>query len=244
MVKPPFNRPGGKSAIKQVILRLIPEHKLYVEPFFGGGAIFWNKDTPENGSVVNDKDRIVMETLRLIKKAPTEPSLYPDIKSVEEANKFVNATQTTPAKKLYKNLLILKGTFGGKGFGKIYQVPDIKGGLLRHICEYKEMLKDTKIFSQDYKALLTKYDGANTFFFLDPPYLDTKGTTVYKNEEIDYEDMKKKLMKLKGKFMLTIDDRPEFRELFKGFKQRKVSQTYQFQGDNRKTGKQLIITNY
>ena len=35
--------PGGKILLKDRIIRLFPPHRCYVEPFFGGGQVFFGK---------------------------------------------------------------------------------------------------------------------------------------------------------------------------------------------------------
>jgi DNA adenine methylase len=50
--KPPLTYYGGKQQLSQKIIGLIPEHLLYTEVFFGGGAIFFAKEPRQ--SVIND----------------------------------------------------------------------------------------------------------------------------------------------------------------------------------------------
>lgn len=38
-----FGRVGAKTTLVKYIIPLIPEHKIYVEPFVGGGAIYFHK---------------------------------------------------------------------------------------------------------------------------------------------------------------------------------------------------------
>ena len=52
-LKTPISYYGGKQMMLPHILPLIPEHRTYVEPFFGGGAVFWMKP-PSEYEVVND----------------------------------------------------------------------------------------------------------------------------------------------------------------------------------------------
>lgn len=40
----PISYYGGKQSMLPHILPLIPKHEIYVEPFFGGGAVFWAKE--------------------------------------------------------------------------------------------------------------------------------------------------------------------------------------------------------
>ncbi len=41
---------GGKQQMLRHILPLIPRHQIYVEPFFGGGAVYWAKKPGQAGS--------------------------------------------------------------------------------------------------------------------------------------------------------------------------------------------------
>ena len=43
-----FKRVGGKSKIKDEIIKLFPPHKLYVELFIGGGSIFFHKNLDDS----------------------------------------------------------------------------------------------------------------------------------------------------------------------------------------------------
>ena len=59
-MKTPITYWGGKQQLADKILPLIPPHKQYNEPFFGGGAIFFAKEPAEiefindiNGEMVN-----------------------------------------------------------------------------------------------------------------------------------------------------------------------------------------------
>lgn len=54
-MRTPITYYGGKQRMCRLILPLIPEHKMYVEPFFGGGAIFFAKE-PSEVEVINDMD--------------------------------------------------------------------------------------------------------------------------------------------------------------------------------------------
>ena len=51
-LRPLLKWPGGKSSEFECIKHLIPKHKRYVEPFFGGGAVFF-KLTPKS-AIIND----------------------------------------------------------------------------------------------------------------------------------------------------------------------------------------------
>lgn len=88
-----------------------------------------------------------------------------------------------------------------------------------------------------------------SFFFVDPPYYNTSNdfsASVKKIAmEFDHQALHKYLSKLKGKFLLTINDDPYIRELYREFNiiDNKVAYSV-----SQLTGKtdvnELIITNY
>ena len=65
-LKTPITYYGGKQTLCPYILKLIPEHTLYAEPFCGGGAIFRAKQ-PSDMEVINDHNRVVMAFYRVLK---------------------------------------------------------------------------------------------------------------------------------------------------------------------------------
>lgn len=58
-MKPPLTYYGGKQKLAKTIIKLIPAHTAYIEPFFGGGAVFFAKE-PAKIEIINDiNDTIV-----------------------------------------------------------------------------------------------------------------------------------------------------------------------------------------
>jgi len=104
-------------------------------------------------------------------------------------------------------------------------------------------MKNTTILKQDYKKVIHKYDSPNTFFFLDPPYENSD--SLYKDDTIDYEEMADVLNKIKGKFLLTINDSPNIRKIFKDFVIKPILvKGYGYEGIGKKDRKELFIMNY
>ena len=52
-LKPPFCRQGNKYRLRNIIIPMFPQHTIYVEPFAGSSAIFFNKPKLEK-NVLND----------------------------------------------------------------------------------------------------------------------------------------------------------------------------------------------
>ena len=109
-------------------------------------------------------------------------------------------------------------------------------------------MRNTTITNTDWSATF-KHDGANTFFYLDPPY--EKSDNLYHHDSIDYEKFVQRLHGLKGKFLLSMNDSKEVRQLFKGFKMTKVNVLGGGQQDpsdiariGRGSRAELFISNY
>lgn len=65
-LKTPVTYYGGKQQMIGTILPLIPPHQTYVEPFFGGGAIFFSKP-PSQCEIINDLRGDVVNFYRICK---------------------------------------------------------------------------------------------------------------------------------------------------------------------------------
>ncbi len=64
-MKPLLKWPGGKSGEIKIIKKYIPSYDRYVEPFFGGGAMFFHLQPKE--ALINDISKSLMDFYKLIK---------------------------------------------------------------------------------------------------------------------------------------------------------------------------------
>src|SRR5690348_5659933 len=64
-MKTPITYYGGKHRLCSTIIPIIPAHTSYIEPFLGGGAIFWNKK-PSNLEILNDTNRELINFYQVI----------------------------------------------------------------------------------------------------------------------------------------------------------------------------------
>ena len=61
----PITYYGCKQSILSIILPMMPEHNLYCEPFFSGGAVFSAKE-PSKIEVINDTNREEVNFYRVV----------------------------------------------------------------------------------------------------------------------------------------------------------------------------------
>lgn len=239
----PFGRIGSKRYLYKEILPYIPEHDTYIEPFFGGGAIFFLKDKVKK-NIINDFDINLMNDYRNILEiepgASTEDLHY--FKTSPEIKDWVQNTRSTPLNDFIKAVYVRNCTFGSSGRGNYYKFYDpLKR--VKKIPNYQKKLKDTIIHTRDYSWILEKYDSPTSWIFLDPPYENSK--RLYKHYTIDFEELKNNLKKLKGKFLLTLNDSPLIRDIFKEFRiiEIEVRKTGNV-GVGAKKRNELFIMNY
>jgi DNA adenine methylase len=100
--------------------------------------------------------------------------------------------------------------------------------------------------NRPYEAIINRFDKPDTFFYCDPPYYgyeDYYGKGVFSRD--DFQKLHDILASIKGKFILSINDAPEIRKLYKGFKIETVCTSYSMAGaDKKKKVNELLIMNY
>ena len=70
-MNPILKYPGAKWRIAEWIIRFMPPHSGYVEPFFGSGAVFLNK-APSKLEVINDNKSEITTYFRVLRDKPRE----------------------------------------------------------------------------------------------------------------------------------------------------------------------------
>jgi DNA adenine methylase len=239
-MRPPFCRVGSKKPIADKIIKMIPPHEIYVEPFVGSGAIYWKKE-PSKKEVINDLDKQLMNNYKLL-KTTKDRNFKTDLDTIDELNNFVNEVHRTDGNRLLKASIISCGTFGSTGKGKIYREHN-PYNKFKNIDKQQERMHNTTILNQDYKTVIKKYDSPQTFFFLDPPYESSE--KLYKKGSFNFEELNNVLKGVKGKFILTLNDSSNIRNIFKSFKITGITVPARGnKGIGSKDRKELIIKNY
>ena len=70
-MRPPFPYYGGKQGMSQLLVGLMPPHDVYIEPFFGSGAVFFAKPLVRH-QIINDVDDAVVNFLRVLRDQSDE----------------------------------------------------------------------------------------------------------------------------------------------------------------------------
>ncbi|SDG71244.1 DNA adenine methylase [Dyadobacter soli] len=215
-LKTPITYYGGKQNMVRHILPLIPEHHTYIEPFFGGGAIFFAKH-PSPAEVVNDiNNRLVTfykvlkydfeEIQRLVDETFHSRAQHKESEQVYESQKDEISDPVHCAWSVWvQTNMSFSSTIGG-GFGydrrgkSAYRTYNKKN---RFTEAYTERLKKVTIESYDVLKVIRAYDAPDAFFYLDPPYVsaDQGHYAGYSTE--DFRALLDACAGMQGKFLLS-----------------------------------------
>lgn len=90
-MKTPITYYGGKQRLTKAILAMIPPHKIYIEPFFGGGAVFFAKE-PSYLEVINDINDNIITFYRVCQ----DDQAFHDLQAGSRAHCFPKPCSYTP----------------------------------------------------------------------------------------------------------------------------------------------------
>lgn len=218
--------PGSKWKISDEIVRLIPDHHTYVEPFFGSGAVLFKKQ-PSDIEIVNDLDSDVTNLFlciqddaerlaRLVLTTPYSREMYDAAYDFEP---FI--TEVVGEEPFRKALIFLIRCWQGHGFRtngyKVGWKNDVQGRermyalwnwyrLPEWIIEIAERLRRVQIENRPALEVIDRFDYENAFLYLDPPYLlKTRAAKQYKYEMDDstHEVLLQRILQCKSKIMIS-----------------------------------------
>lgn len=260
-VQPLFRWAGGKFyALKLLRPFWMIEHDEYREPFLGGGSVFWAKPKVKY-NWINDIDEGLINTLLFISDFEKRDKLLKLFESELESSKenyqvVKTLSPVNELERVYKYYYLNRTSFSGKmtnpswGYKPKRSLPPHRWK--ERIIPCSEKLQGVKITNSDFEVVINSSPlGSRVLIFLDPPYfIPDKHTHYVKSfDKIDHFRLAESLKSTKFNFFLTYDDCPEIRELYKWANINEVSFVYRLDnskdnGNRRKFGNELIITNY
>lgn len=255
-----LNWVGGKSKLADQIIRLLPQHKRYVEPFFGGGWVFFSKAPAEENYINDINERLVNlyrvvrdnseQLKRLLKHTPkseTEWNYFYDLywNKPEEFAKFSLTEQA------FMYFYVVRCSFNGmqKSFSSS-TLPDV----FTLIDEISKKLRNTVIYSRDYREILKDQTTKESVVYLDPPYAVATKKKYYEFNftEEQHTELRDILLGANYKWVLSYDIHPLITELYSNQKGVHIHQSEEFFNSSvnqRAVGKavfqsEYIITNF
>jgi DNA adenine methylase len=226
-INSPFRYAGGKFYARKLILEHIKPHNFYIEPFAGGGSIFFAKSKAQN-NWLNDVDLELINCYRIIKDRPQEliESLLSE-KALKERHafykhEFIPQNDLERAQRwFYLNRTSYSGIMNMKncywGYGDKYSMrPE---NWANNINRTANKLKNVKLSSFDFEELLDNLpSNQNIFMFIDPPYYNADQDKFYTHSfnKDDHYRLSRALLRNADKFnfLLTYDNSQEILDMY------------------------------
>ncbi|MGM0215040.1 DNA adenine methylase [Enterococcus sp. AZ109] len=192
-----FNYPGAKWTLQKKIVPLIPEHTTYVEPFFGSGAVFFNKPVSKI-ETINDLNGRVINFFEICREKPEELarliSLTPLSRHEQQAAYEVSTDPLEDARRFavigWQSIGGVQkhptgwrsniATYGSKNTREWSELPE-------RIYQVADRLKFAQIENQDAMQLLSRYNKDGVVAYVDPPYLTSLRSGKYYQTELEDE---------------------------------------------------------
>ncbi|SLN75051.1 Modification methylase DpnIIA [Pseudooceanicola marinus] len=246
---------GGKKALHRKIIERIEAipHATYAEPFVGMGGVFLRRSWRPKCEVANDLNGEITNLFRLLQRH------YPQLMDVmrfqiTSRREFERLRAQDPAgltdlERAARFLYLQRLAFGGK-LGGVFGVASDRGSRfslarLEPLLEAAHERLDGVVFENlDWKEVLTRYDSPQTLFYLDPPYWGGEadyGKGLFDRDQ--FAEMARLLSEIRGAFILSINDRPEIREIFAAFVLEPVQLKYTVSKGEASEARELIISN-
>ncbi len=260
-MKTPITYYGGKQKLASTILKLIPKHNLYCEPFIGGAAIFFAKE-PSNVEVINDVNKEMVNFYRVVQQDYT--SLEKEIKislHSRDLHRKARVINNNPdmfseLKRAWAVWMLSAQSFASMQDGSWGY--DIKKNSTSKKINYKRInftedyairLQNVQIECADALRIIKSRDSKDAFFYCDPPYYNSDmghydGYTIE-----DYESLLNCLSKIKGKFLLSSYPSQILKQFVKakGWDQIQIQQhvtVNNIPGTTQKSKTEVLTSNY
>lgn len=223
---------GGKWRLAPWIVGYFPRHRVYVEPFGGGGSVLFQKERSYS-EVYNDLDGQVVNLFRLLRDPATAAQLEAAVRNTPYARAEFELSYQSSDDPIESARRLLIRSHGG--FGAACCNPANKTGfrnnatrrgttpagdwssLPRQISAFTERLRDVTIENRPALDVIGSQDTPETLFYVDPPYLpQTRGGSearakhpyVHEMNSEQHEDLLARLSSVQGMAIVSGYDHP------------------------------------
>ena len=196
-MKPVLKYPGAKWNIAEWIISFFPEHRTYLEPFFGSGAVFFNKP-PSRVETINDINGDVVNLFKVIREQPEALAKMMEFTPWARSEYYSALEKSMDPLERARRLLVRSwqafASDASKKTGWRHEKQGKQGrnavkiweDLSPRITATAKRLKYAQIEQKDAVSLIESYNFESVLIYADPPYLtETRTNTLYSNEMTD-----------------------------------------------------------
>lgn len=218
-----FPYPGNKARHSDWILSHLPEHDCYVELFGGAAGVLFNKprskievyndlngDIPHFFRVLRDRCEDLQEWIRNV---PYSREVYN-----EWADSYYDGYRPEDDIERAGRFFALRHMqFGGKIENKAGYAINRRAKAAspakrfrrnsEDLTQFRDRLRDVNIEALDWVEVLDKYDGPQTVFYADPPYVGAEDK--YSLNGFDHDELAREARSTSGHILVSYDSRPD-----------------------------------
>jgi len=217
-----FPYPGNKARHSDWIIQHIPEHTCYVEPFGGAAGVLFNKPKSKV-EVYNDLNDDIVHFFRVLREQPEELkewlSRVPFSRTLHDewAADFYNGERCDDDIERAGHFFYIRySQFGGVADHKVgyagEKTSSRSGQFSRKVDalnEFAERLRGVDVESESWDYIFERYDGPDTVFYLDPPYIGTEGS-YQDGAGIDHNKLYRYAANAEGRCLISYDSLPQW----------------------------------
>ncbi len=218
-MRTPITYYGGKQQLVSTILPMIPAHRVYCEPYLGGGTVFFAKGKSFCEAINDIDDRIIT-----FYEVCHDPAMFALLMervqhTLDSEREFLRADKIWRNPKEARNSIDIAWAvwlqcnmdFGGSpaggwkwdnGTSGSHSAVVMDGYRNEFTKKIHERLKHVQISCRDALKVIAQRDSEDTFFFLDPPYPGCVQKHYSDFTFDDFEKLLELLTTIKGKFIL------------------------------------------
>lgn len=238
------------------IIDHMPDHEVYLEPFFGSGAVFFNK-SKKIVETINDIDDRLINLFTQMRDNPNELARLTTYTLYSRKEYELSQKKSDdPLEDARRMLIRCWMAIGGKTNANVgwrrnvsengpyntYEWHDMKN----RIFDAAARLKDAQIECKDAISLISEYNRPNVLIYADPPYVhSTRKSRHYENEFTDEKHVKliKALKGHQGPVLLSAYDSEIYRKHLTGWTNKTFEVKTGFTGKKRKTAVEVLWIN-
>lgn len=248
---------GGKSKLAKDIIRLMPAHKAYIEPF-GGAAHVIAQKPPIQTEVYNDIDGEVVNFL-LVTRADADRFVV-EVDSLPYSRKLYETWLSDPlpdddfaraVRWFYLNRCgIAKGNrernTGWRHAGSPGSSPaPAYYSAVESIRGFAQRMRGVQIECQDFREIIRVYDSPDALFYVDPPYIGREKYYAGGFTEQDHRELADMLGNIKGKAVVSYYDDPLLLELYPDWRREElVGYCQSVGGSGPRQANELLLMNF
>lgn len=241
---------GGKRLLRGQILAEFPaDFTSYVEVFGGAAWLLFAKEKHAETEVYNDVNHDLVNLFRCMKYHGN--ALQEELKwSMVSREMFQESVadyrnpNLTDIQRAARFFILVKCSFGAKMENFSGSRVSLANTVI-HMEKFQKRLRNTIIEQMDFERLIRQYDRAGTLFYTDPPYYQAEGYYDSGFGEPDHVRLRETLEKIKGKFVLTYNDCPFIRELYRDYPKLAIERQSNIASFSTESKyKELVIKNF